>query len=684
MSTNYRNKNGSTKTNSLQGQAIPKVAILLLLLLLFRGEQAAGQTQELEPAMHHLRRGNKPEWDSFAQQPEKRQLMIRFSRARPNETEHTLQLRQQDVKQKWRLVLNGQPLGSLTSDEKDMVVYVPIPPGRLQTGENTLLVEQTDTLTDDIRVGQMVLTERPVSQVLSEAKVTVEVREAGTGQALPARLTVVNAAGALQTVGAASGQLLAVRPGFVYTGNGRASFGLPAGTYTVYASRGFAYGVDSVRLVLQPGEEARPALVLRREVPTEGWISSDTHVHTFTYSRHGDATVEERVLSIAGEGLDLPVMTDHNLHVDLAPVAEKMGMASWFTPVIGNEVTTPVGHFNVFPVAAGASPPDHRGTDWEAVGRNMKSLEGNKAVILNHARDVHSGFRPFGPERHLAASGLNLDAWPLPANAMEVINSGATQTDGRQLYRDWFGMLNRGRNENPAQVDVQEAVQNFRDGKVMVSFGLLAELVVDGKYGPGELAPTSDQVAVSVRVLGPGWTKAERVTLYANGHKIQEALIPEAEGNKPGVKWTGSWVLPRPIHDVHLVAVAEGPGRHLPFWPIAKPYQPASPTWEPRVFGSSGAVWVDADGDGAPTSAHAYALKLVADAKERPRSLLRKLAPYDEAVAMQAAALLQERGVAPDGPEMTRALRKATPATKQGVEQFASEWKASQAVRARR
>jgi hypothetical protein len=342
----------------------------------------------------------------------------------------------------------------------------------------------------------------------------------------------------------------------------------------------------------------------------------------------------------------------------------------------------------------------------------MKSLEGNKAVILNHARDVHSGFRPFGPERHLAASGLNLDAWPLPANAMEVINSGATQTDWRQLYRDWFGMLNRGhlltpvgssdshdvgrflvgqgrtyirgRNENPAQVDVQEAVQNFRDGKVMVSFGLLAELVVDGKYGPGELAPPSDQVTVSVRVLGPGWTKAERVTLYANGQKIQEALIPEAEGNKPGVKWTGSWVLPRPIHDVHLVAVAEGPGRHLPFWPIAKPYQPASPTWEPRVFGSSGAVWVDADGDGAPTSAHAYALKLVADAKERPRSLLRKLAPYDEAVALQAAALLQERGVAPDGPEMTRALRKATPATKQGVEQFASEWKASQAVRARR
>ena len=47
------------------------------------------------------------------------------------------------------------------------------------------------------------------------------------------------------TVGAKSGDGLAVRPGVVYTGNGRAAFGLPAGKYTVYAGRGFAYSIDS-------------------------------------------------------------------------------------------------------------------------------------------------------------------------------------------------------------------------------------------------------------------------------------------------------------------------------------------------------------------------------------------------------------------------------------------------------
>ena len=64
----------------------------------------------------------------------------------------------------------------------------------------------------------------------------------------------------------------------------------------------------------------------------------------------------------------------------------------------------------------GASPPP------AARGRRGSS-------ILNHPRDLHAGFRPFGPERHLALTGEDLDGWELPANAMEVVNSGAQQTD---------------------------------------------------------------------------------------------------------------------------------------------------------------------------------------------------------------------------------------------------------------
>src|SRR5207244_13367080 len=115
----------------------------------------------------------------------------------------------------------------------------------------------------------------------------------------------------------------------------------------------------------------------------------------------------------------------------------------------------------------------------------------------------HAKFRPFGPERHLSLTGEDLDGWALPANAMEVVNSGAQQTDVMRPVRDWFGMLNRGSfltpvgssdshdvsryivgqgrtyircpDDRPGELDVAEAVANFRAGRVNVSCGLLAD-----------------------------------------------------------------------------------------------------------------------------------------------------------------------------------------------------------------
>ena len=68
---------------------------------------------------------------------------------------------------------------------------------------------------------------------------------------------------------------LAVRAGVIYSANGQATIGLPAGDYTVYAGRGFEFDVDSVRLSLKPGDFAQKELAIHREVPTEGYVSCD-------------------------------------------------------------------------------------------------------------------------------------------------------------------------------------------------------------------------------------------------------------------------------------------------------------------------------------------------------------------------------------------------------------------------
>src|SRR5262249_13731060 len=78
---------------------------------------------------------------------------------------------------------------------------------------------------------------------------------------------------------------------------------------------------------------------------------------------------------------------------------------------------------------------------------------------------------------------------------------------------------------------------------VLVSCGLLAEIIVNDKYGPGDLVPSAGDVKVAVRVLGPSWVKADRVELYASGVKIREA--PIAGGGKAGVQGSGEWSAPR-------------------------------------------------------------------------------------------------------------------------------------------
>lgn len=652
--------------------------------------------QVLDSGWHHLRNADPREWSEFPEKRNEEKLSLAFA-STPNPGDQTLSIRQYDVKQSWRVLLNGKPLGFLVADEKDLLSYFTVPVGALQAN-NVLEIASDDATSDDIKIGAIVLDNRPPRMVLTEAHISLELFDEEQ-QLIPGRITIVNAEGVLQSVTGSSTSPLAVRPGHVYTGNGKATLGLPAGTYRLYASRGFEYGIDSADLEVRAGQHAFQKFSIHREVSTHGWISSDTHIHTFTWSRHGDASTSERALTIAGEGIELPVMTDHNLHVDLAPFAVEQGVDRFFTPVIGNEVTTAVGHFNVFPLTASEKVTNPRAETWKTLSQNFGMDNRGKAIILNHARDVHVKFRPFDPEKHLSSAGMRLDKWKLPANAMEVMNSGSQQTDPLELTGDWFGMLNhgefltpvgssdshdvsrfivgqartyiRGNDDDPAKINVDEAVANFLSGNVMVSFGLLTEIEINGSYGPGELAPATDEVTVSVKVSGPAWTEADRVELYANGKKIREEKI--SSRGVGGTKWKGEWMLTLPTHDIFLVALAVGPGQQKPFWPIAKPYQPTSPDWHPVVMGLSGAVWLDGDRNGGRNSAYDYAQRLHTQTKGDIDALVKNLVAFDEAVATQVAAMLHQAGKDLESAAYSKALRKATPETRAAFERVIRE-----------
>jgi hypothetical protein len=676
------------------------------------------QIQVIDPMFHHLRVGDTREWDDFPDAAENDHLEVAFN-TESNSDEWTLQLRQQDVKQRWRVQLNEQMLGHLHQDENDMVVCFAVPRGTLVAGSNTLAINQESpgkSHVDDIRVGEIRLSRQRLKSVLSESAVEITVVDSDSNQPLPARITILNEAGSLQMVEVVPELHLAVRPGTIFSATGHAKCGLPAGRYTVHAGRGFEYSLASAAIEVAAGESVTQLLSIRREVSTDGYVACDPHVHTLTHSGHGDATVQERMVTLAAEGIELPVATDHNVQIDHDPFAREVGVRRFFTPVIGNEVTTAVGHFNVFPIPADRKVPNHRLSDWGAIFREINDVTGAPIVVLNHARDLHNGRRPFGPKHFNSAVAENLDGWPMEFNAMEIVNSSATQTDMLQLTNDWMSLLNRGAaispigssdshdvarhfvgqartyircdDGDPGNIDIAAAVAGLQRGNVMVSYGLLATLNVNGQSSGNLIPLEGDSVKVDIQVLGPSWITADRVELYANGQlirseEISSETVPQqtTTGNKRGIKWESHWMLARPHHDVHLVAIAVGPGIDLPYWKTARPYQPMSPSWNPHVMGCSGAVWLDADRDGQRTSARDYARRIWDSSAGDQSQLFRVLADYDAAVAAHVADFYQESGRSLTDTLTNSSFQTAAPSVKLGFRNYFEAWRATEAAR---
>ncbi|MFK8114412.1 MAG: CehA/McbA family metallohydrolase [Rubripirellula sp.] len=672
----------------------------------------------LQNELLHLRLAGPAEWTSFDSEPDGESLNLSFA-ATKNNGDGYLRLRHQDVKQTWQIKLNDQPIGTLRLDENDMVEYFLLPPGVLVDGDNQLTISQETSrkrVIDDIRVGEIAIGPQSPDEVLRQATVKIEVSDS-QGEPTPARITVTNEAGALQSVGAdstneLSKHALAIRPGVVYTSTGHASFGLPPGNYTVTVGRGFEYSISTCKLELEAGESADKQLTITRQVATSGYVACDTHVHTRTHSGHGDANVYERMVTLAGEGVELPVATDHNVQIDHRPFAYAMKVSEHFTPVIGNEVTTKVGHFNVWPIRRNATAPNHKLNEWAEITDSIFATPGIRVAILNHARDLHGGTTPFGSKMHLAIAGANLDGWPIRFNAMELINSGATQTDIMQLTHDWMSMLNAGYSitpvgcsdshdvarysvgqgrtyircddRTPGEIDITAAADAFLAGQVMVSYGLLCEMIVDQKYQSGSTAaPAGDTVDVAIRVLGPEWTTANDLVLYANGTPIRSwDLAANSPGKRAGVHAEIQWSMPMPVHDVHLVAVATGPGIAGLHWPTAKPYQPDSPDWTSKTYGCSGAIWIDADKNGRRESAADYAREIIQKSSGDLEQCLSELESKDVAVAVHVARSLQSQGLDLFDESVDNALSESAEQVRNGFEAYRQGWRESKEANA--
>ncbi|MBA4150366.1 MAG: CehA/McbA family metallohydrolase [Verrucomicrobia bacterium] len=670
-------------------------AVLCFGIFFNTASAEAPRTIAISDKEYHLGVAGLPEWQHFADStPHGRELELRFDAA-VNSHEQTLFIRHKDVKAPWEIRINNKRVGQLYSMDADMVEAFAVPANMLLDGENIFSLHAPKAH-DDILVSDIRLEARPVTETLSQATLEISVTETGVGPS-PCRITIADEQDALFQFHVFPEQTLATRVGVIYVRDGKARIGVPPGKYNLYAGRGFEYSVSTQKVVVATGEVRPVKMEIRREVPTPGLVACDTHIHNVTFSGHGDASIDEGMLTIAGEGIELAVATDHNHHTSYIEPAARMRVTEFFTPVTGNEVTTKAGHFNAFPVRADATLPDHTLTNWTALMQNIRSSTGAKVIQLNHPRSLHSNFIPLGEENLNPATGEVRRNDKITFDAIEVINSSAMRSDVMDIYPRWFALLNNGYritglgasdthnvsrkilgqgrsyvvcdDTDPAKVDVDQICKSFLEGRVYVSQGLLTRMTVNDKFTVGDLATSLGRnIQVTVTVQGPSWTDADTVQLYANGIKIKEEKVSPSGGKVEKANIT--WTIPRPKHDVHLVAVATGPGITAPFWALSRSSQPTSKELNPRIIGSTNPIWVDADGDGKFTAARHYARDLVEMHGSVPSKLIPALGSYDEAIATQAASFYSNNGKDSRDESLAIHLQKAPAHVQRGFAEY--------------
>ena len=632
---------------------LPALGFLLLLGSAVLSVPAGHEPHVVTTRVWHLGNDATPEWPEAPLEPDGTSIEVDFE-GRAFEGEGTLVLSQRHVNDAWHVEINGTRVATLSRGSEFVERSYALPAGVIRDGTNRFRLIG-DVPTDDITVGDVRWFEVSFRELYDLVPVVVRVRDPA-GEPLPARVTFTDLDDSPVELFYAQELHAAVRRGVAYTSDGVAELELPAGRYRVFALRGTEWSLARAEFSAEkPG--ASVELELTRELDTTGFVAADTHVHTLTYSGHGDASVEERLVTLAGEGVELAVATDHNHNTDYRPLQASMGLGRWFTPVTGNEVTTPIGHFNAFPLDPADEVPPFELTDVAAIVAGIRE-RGAKAVILNHPRWPDHEKGPHGVLRLDPYSGDWVGSWVASYDAMELINSQTEEREPMLLFRDWFALLNRGERvvgvgssdshtvggvvgqgrtyvrsstDDPAGIDVDECAENIARGRSSVSMGIFADLRLEGRSVLGETLSCAGALpgGLSLRVAAPSWVRPREVTLFANGLPIVKRMLDDMPAlENPGPVDLALELDPRlpwPKHDFWLVAVVLGDGVGGAFWPQLNDY----------TLAATNPVQLDVDGDGICASPRAQAEALV----ERHgvdlgnvRSLLEEV---DSAVAVQ-------------------------------------------------
>jgi hypothetical protein len=398
--------------------------------------------------------------------------------------------------------------------------------------------------------------------------------------------------------------------------DGLASVGVPPGSYTVSVSKGMEYDAFTATDVVVPGNGAAAIVApLARVLDTDGWISVDPHMHS-EMSIDSNVPLDRRLLSVAGEGVEVAVSSDHDFIVDYAPVAKELGLDTTLVTMSGQESSSLIiGHVNAWPAPVDPNRPGGGAIPWYDNGPSTvfelaRDGDPDRVVQVNHPWDALGLFTAIDFDRSTlmaTRSGADLGIPGAELNdfsfdALEVGNK-KTEDTFEQAFGDWLALVSGGfritatgasdshgddayvgeartfvyvgpGQDDPAIVDAAVINDAIRRQHVVVGQGIFPGEVVD-------LSGESEAI-VRIRVQAPPWLPVAAVAIYERDVEIMR--IPLNSSDTQVVRYEAD--LPIPIDADTLFVV------------VAEPGGDGSPVMEQPKPSFTNPLYVDSDGDG--------------------------------------------------------------------------------------
>lgn len=415
--------------------------------------------------------------------------------------------------------------------------------------------------------------------------------------------------------------------------DGTLTLALAPGDYRLDVSRGMEYDAFTVDpLTITDGQVTGVDATLNRVLDTDGWIAVDPHIHS-EMSTDSQVPLDVRLLSIAAEGVEVPISTDHDFVSDYDPVVDELGLSAWVAPQVGIETSSLVwGHVNSWPLVPDYDRPGGDAVPWfdRSPGDvyDLMRARGDHVVIqLNHPRHPTSGAfetlrfnaETLMAERDPTALGLPADTElsDFDFDALEVAND----FDADQFadsFHDWLALVagghpavatgssdSHGRSayignsrtyvyvgpgaDDPASIDGDAVNEALVAGKAVVAQGaFVTAAIVDPTTGqpaaPGALVDLSGQTEaeVAIRVQAPPWMPLARIAVYA-GREIATTIGLDS-GDTQVVRHDGTITIPIDDGDGFFVILVEAAG-------------PGAPVLGQPAGSFTNALRYDADGD---------------------------------------------------------------------------------------